>query len=77
LRQYEVPVAITRYHEGDAARTDDIVVVEEPLELFIDGKPHYMMMRLPGEEMNLALGYCFTEGIIDSMKDVHTGEERI
>jgi FdhD protein len=64
-------VAITRYHKGGATRTEDLVVIEEPLEIFINGKPRYLTMRLPGEEMHLALGYCFTEGIISSMKDVH------
>ena len=64
-------VAVKRYKDGDLAGADDTVVIEEPLEIFINGKPQYLTMRLPGEEMHLALGYCFTEGIIDSMKDVH------
>ena len=59
-----------RCQEGKTAQTDDPVAVEEPLEIFLDGNPYYLTMRLPGEEIYLALGYCFSEGIIDSMYDV-------
>ncbi len=55
----------------DKERTDvrDVVPVEEPLEIFIDDQPFYVTMRSPGEELPLALGLCFSEGVIDSMKD--------
>jgi len=42
---------------------------EEPLEIYVDDEPHYVTMRLPGEELPLAAGLCFTEGIIDSLDD--------
>jgi FdhD protein len=71
LRKSEATVAITRYKKEGMIETDDVVAIEEPLEIYIDGSPHYLTMRLPGEEMYLALGYCFSEGIIDSMDDVH------
>ncbi len=46
------------------------VAIEEPLEIYIDNLPFYMTMRLPGEEVALALGLCFTDGLITSMDDV-------
>ena len=66
----ETIVPVMRYRTRKTSPVDDVVVVEEPLEVFIDGKPHYLTMRLPGEEVCLALGYCFSEGIIDSIRDV-------
>ncbi len=63
---------VTRYAEGRASQAEDPVSVEEPLEIFVDGSPFYLTMRLPGEEMQLALGLCYTEGIIDSFEDVLT-----
>ncbi len=61
---------ISRFSDRGRIDLDDVVTVEEPLEIFIDGEPFYLTMRMPGEEIPLALGLCFTDGIIDSMEDV-------
>jgi FdhD protein len=49
---------------------EDTVAAEAPLEIHIDGVPSYLVMRSPGREKELALGYCFSEGFIDSLQDV-------
>jgi FdhD protein len=54
----------------DASRIDNCVIVEEPLEIYVDNDLVYTTMRSPGEEMLLAVGYCFTEGLINSVNDV-------
>ena len=46
---------------GGPAR--DVVAVEEPLEIRIDGEPIAVTMRTPGHDEELALGFCLTEGI--------------
>jgi FdhD protein len=54
------------------------LAVEEPLEIFIDGRLYGTTMRSPGDDINLAVGLCYTEGIIDdwgnikSLKDAQT-----
>jgi len=48
------------------------LIVEEPLEIRINGEPYATIMRTPGSEMELAAGFCFTEGIVDSFSDVLT-----
>lgn len=45
---------------------DDDLVVEEPLEIRLDGTPLAVVMRTPGFEAELALGFAITEGIITS-----------
>ncbi len=63
---------IRRYLKGQMADTDDIVVVEEPLEIRLHGEPFQVLMRLPGLEKELALGFLHTEGIVHSLSEVIT-----
>jgi FdhD protein len=44
----------------------DLVAVEEPLEIRVDGVPLAVTMRTPGHDEELALGFLFTEGLIDA-----------
>ena len=44
---------------------EDLVAVEEPLEIRVDGAPLAVTMRTPGHDEELALGFLFTEGLID------------
>jgi FdhD protein len=51
-------------HEG---RRDE-VAVEEPLEIRVGGEPLAVTMRTPGHDEELALGFLFGEGLIDSAR---------
>jgi formate dehydrogenase assembly factor FdhD len=64
-----IDVPIVRFKDQKTVHEDDAVVAEEPLEIFIDDEPYYVTMRLPGEELPLAVGLCHSEGIIDSIDD--------
>jgi FdhD protein len=44
---------------------EDYVAVEEPLEIRVDGAPLAVTMRTPGHDEELALGFLYTEGLID------------
>jgi FdhD protein len=46
---------------GGAAR--DVVAVEEPLEIRVNGAPVAVTMRTPGHDEELALGFCLSEGL--------------
>lgn len=50
----------------------DVLAVEEPLEIRIDGERIATTMRTPGNDARLALGFLFGEGIIGSLADVGT-----
>jgi FdhD protein len=53
----------------------DEVAVEEPLEIRVDGEPIAVTMRTPGHDEELALGFLFTEGLIDARRDAGPTED--
>ncbi|MEO5576789.1 MAG: formate dehydrogenase accessory sulfurtransferase FdhD [Gaiellaceae bacterium] len=53
-------VRVTRIPGGEAG---DVVAVEEPLEIRIGGAPVAVTMRTPGDDEELALGFCLSEGL--------------
>lgn len=61
--------------------TEDSLVVEEPMEIRVDGTPLAVVMRTPGADLDLALGFILTEGIVTSPdaveRIVDLGEGRI
>ena len=46
-------------------RVEDLVAVEEPLEIRVDGVAIAVTMRTPGHDEELALGFLHGEGLID------------
>src|ERR1700716_4193386 len=61
---------VLRYGEEAGVRVDDQLAAEEPLEIRVGGTPLTVMMRTPGYERELALGFLFGEGIIHEAADV-------
>jgi FdhD protein len=53
-------VDVVRWPDGAA---EDVVAVEEPLELRIEGRPVAVTMRTPGHDEELALGFALSEGL--------------
>lgn len=43
---------------------DDTLAVEAPLEIRLGGVPLAVLMRTPGADRDLVLGFCLTEGIL-------------
>jgi FdhD protein len=54
-------VDVVRLPAGRSER--DQVAVEEPLEIRINGLPVAVAMRTPGQDEELALGFCLSEGL--------------
>jgi FdhD protein len=48
----------------------DTVVVEEALEIRVDGQPLAVTMRTPGHDRELVAGFLFTEGVITRPEDL-------
>jgi FdhD protein len=53
-------VDVVRIPDGPVG---DVVAVEEPLEIRIDGVPVAVTMRTPGHDEELALGFALSEGL--------------
>ena len=53
-------------HDG----VEDVVAIEEPLEIRVDGAALSVTMRTPGHDEELALGFLFGEGLIDGPRRV-------
>jgi len=54
---------------------EDLVAVEEPLEIRVDGAPLAVTMRTPGHDEELAVGFLFTEALIDGPRRVGLTED--
>jgi FdhD protein len=70
------PTTVTRVHHGGHSPTTeqvpDVLVVEEPLSIQLDGHLVATTMRTPGHDFELAAGFCFTDGLLAGapVKDV-------
>jgi FdhD protein len=63
-------VRISRYDAGAWKTSDDEIASEEPLQLLLDGEPLSVIMRTPGNDIELALGLLHAERVITSLGDV-------
>ena len=60
----------SRFKDNALFAAEYNLAVEELLEIYIDDSPYAITMRLPGDDINLVTGFCFTEGIIGSRDDL-------
>src|SRR6266498_1389316 len=63
-RVLKVPV------DGVAEHRADLLAAEEPLEIRIGGEPLTVTMRTPGDDIDLAAGFLFSEGIVAAAADI-------
>ena len=57
-------VLVDRLRRGEWQRSPDEVVVEEPLEIRLDGHMVATTMRTPGHDYELAVGFCAGDGLL-------------
>jgi FdhD protein len=64
---------VTKVHEWKEGRVEarqDDLAAEEPLEIRVAGRPLTVTMRTPGNDFELAAGFLFTEGIVESPEQI-------
>jgi FdhD protein len=64
---------VTRITVGQPARTrEDVLAVEEPLEIRVGGRSLAITMRTPGHDVDLAIGFLVSEGVVARGDEVRT-----
>ncbi len=61
---------VTTYRGTRSAAAEDVVAHEEPLEIQVQGASMAVLMRTPGHDEDLALGFLLTEGLVRSPDEV-------
>ena len=61
---------VTRVDGGVPLARPDTLAVEEPLEIRVNSQPVSITMRTPGHDLDLALGFLVTEGVVHDPEDV-------
>ncbi|MHB9034673.1 MAG: formate dehydrogenase accessory sulfurtransferase FdhD, partial [Anaerolineae bacterium] len=64
--------SITAYRDGQLEIQQVAVVAEEPLIITVNGQQVAALMRLPGNERELAAGFLVSEGIIPDFGAIYT-----
>lgn len=73
-----ISLPITKVNNVGIVKTSDALAIEEPLEVRIEYGPKKnrstqnisVTMRTPGNDAELAMGFLFTEGIIQKQEDI-------
>lgn len=67
----EIKIQKIRNFTGKAVKNlKDRIVREEPLSIIVDGDPYSVLMRTPGDEEDLVLGFLYSEGVINSPEEI-------
>ena len=56
---------LRRFDGASSGNAPDEVIVEEPLEIRLEGEVVTTTMRTPGHDFELAAGFCFAEGLLE------------
>lgn len=67
-------VGVVRVRHGSRVADADVVAVEAPLEVRVDGHTLAVLMRTPGDDRALVAGFLLSERLIRTLDDVATIE---
>jgi len=65
-----ITAPIHTVEKGLSSSRSDLLAIEEPLQLCLNGFPLSITMRTPGSDLDLAVGFLFTEGIINDVGQI-------
>jgi FdhD protein len=75
IRRPTTAVQVVAFDDSGSRRKPDTLVTEEPLELRVhapgeEPEPFVVTMRTPGNDFELAAGFCLTEGLCATADDL-------
>ena len=65
-----ITAPVQTVESGLSSTRSDFLAIEEPLQFCLNGSPLSITMRTPGSDLDLAVGFLFTEGIIDDVGQI-------
>ncbi len=65
---------VVEWRDGEVRRVQDYLVAEEPLEIRVGERALSVTMRTPGHDLELAAGFLFSEGLIESSDQIRSLE---
>lgn len=71
-------IKLTRVRDKEEYNDEDFVAVEEPLHIRVCNEKcetFAIIMRTPGNDKELSLGFLYSEGVIDSLDDIKKVED--
>ena len=68
---------VTHWQEQTQQQREEALTVEEPFEVRIDHRSLAVIMRTPGNDYELAMGFLFSEGVISQAEEVSAIEDEI
>jgi FdhD protein len=70
MMQMFTSMSVVRWNDGEVRPEIDELVLEEPLEIRVDGRPISVTMRTPGHDIELAGGFLLAEGVVRRRDDI-------
>ena len=70
-------VDMTHWQGNEAEQREDHLTVEEPLEIRLDQRSLAVIMRTPGHDHELAMGFLLSEGVIRQAEDILSIEDAV
>ncbi len=67
---FKRPVEITKIKKDEKLKEKDIILVESPVDLIVNSEPLVNIICLPRDLKELAIGFLFSIGIINSFNDI-------
>jgi FdhD protein len=67
---------VSVWEESAVRRQDDYLAAEEPLEIRVGAEPLSVTMRTPGDDLELAAGFLFTEGLVQRRAQIVSLEDQ-
>ncbi|MGC8872818.1 MAG: formate dehydrogenase accessory sulfurtransferase FdhD [Chloroflexia bacterium] len=64
-------VPVVTVSSGRAAPTESLLPVEVPVTVYLNEHMLSTLMALPGQERELAIGYCLGTGVVASFRDIY------
>ncbi len=61
---------VTRFDSGNSGISSEKVAREDALQLMINGRPLAILLRTPGDDLELALGLMHSEGVVKDLSEI-------